>query len=184
MKTSQNLQIFYHTIPLHHFCCETVYVKDYQIWLRAGNYLKLLALTATTSEQLVSIPGDAIQFNEILIYLHFADDTILSMDRYLRFVLFSKIWLDPSNRLISLKISALMKEWYPIWCPRATDQELLVRVGKAAKMGRLQQCICTPRCHPHWSNESLTKITRGVIILWQRMWLCTRTISDGMVWPF
>ena len=39
------------------FFGDTVYVKDYQIRLRASNYLKLLALLATTSEQLVSIPG-------------------------------------------------------------------------------------------------------------------------------
>ena len=41
------------------FFCDTVYVLGYQIrltWLRVSNYLKLLALLATTSEQLVSIP--------------------------------------------------------------------------------------------------------------------------------
>ena len=63
-KKSQNLQMSlwlsikrwfkFCTIPF--FFCDTVYVKDYHILLRASNYLKLLALLATTSEQLVSIP--------------------------------------------------------------------------------------------------------------------------------
>ena len=67
MKTSKNLQMSlwlsikhwfkFCIIPLLKFFHDTVYVKDFQIQLRASNYLKLLALLATTSEQLVSTPA-------------------------------------------------------------------------------------------------------------------------------
>ena len=47
------------------FFCDTVYIKDYQIWLRVSNFLKLQALLATTSEQLVSITENAMNITNI-----------------------------------------------------------------------------------------------------------------------